>query len=93
MSLSTMIQVFFTFALRKAMKLLTCILLLYVSVLIAWPCFDVPDNEHIINTEISQNSHSHNHNAGDLCSPFCACSCCVSPIISQDFIIQSNTFL
>jgi hypothetical protein len=84
---------FFTFVPDMTMKNTSCILLFYVLVLIALPCFDVSGHEHIIHTEISQNPHNHDHNGVDLCSPFCACSCCVSHLISPAYIIQIDTIL
>jgi hypothetical protein len=75
------------------MKILNLILIFYVLVLIAIPCFDVPDGVPVHNTGISHESHHHSHDGNDFCSPFCACSCCVSPIISPECVIRINAFL
>jgi hypothetical protein len=85
--------VFFTFAPETTMKLLNVILIFYVLVLIAIPCFDVPNDAPVTNSEIAPVSNHHNHDGSDFCSPFCACNCCVSPIVSPDYVIQINTFL
>jgi hypothetical protein len=85
-------EVFFTFVSLIEMKSSACILVLYFLVLMAMPCFDVPNDVHIGSFGISQTSTAHTHEGGDLCSPFCACSCCVSPVISQDYVIHITTF-
>lgn len=78
---------------ENTMKLFSTILLLYIFALVALPCADVSNADQVKNTAISQNSHTHRHSADDLCSPFCACSCCVSSIISPEYAIQLNNCL
>jgi hypothetical protein len=85
-------EVFFTFVPEITMKVLNGILIFYVLVLLALPCLDVPKDVAAVHTEISHGAHSHNHDGDDLCSPFCACSCCVSPIVSPDYVVQISTF-
>jgi len=65
---------------RNEMKAFACILSLYILILTAIPCIDVPQDHAAINTELSQATANHFHNDLDTCSPFCVCSCCVSPI-------------
>jgi hypothetical protein len=74
------------------MRLFTCILSLYILALSVMPCIDVPKDKGFKHSDISQNSNEKSNNENDLCSPFCTCNCCVSPIIYQDYIIQYNTF-
>ena len=62
------------------MKVFAFILSLYILILVAIPCVDVPPNHALQKNELSQNANSHHHNDSDTCSPFCVCSCCVSPI-------------
>jgi len=68
------------------MKILTFILSLYVLVLTAIPCFDVPKDNDLHKIELSNTSSDHQENDTDLCSPFCTCDCCVSPIINNSII-------
>ena len=73
------------------MKILACILSLYILALIAIPCIDRPVDHPLQKTEIAQNtSGSHQHEC-DHCSPFCACNCCTSPVIQMDFNIQFDS--
>jgi hypothetical protein len=69
------------------MKVSACILCVYLLVLIAIPCVDLPEDFEQANTELNQNNTDSSPNDVDLCSPFCACNCCVSPIANQDFFI------
>ncbi|MDP4238907.1 MAG: hypothetical protein Q8904_05475 [Bacteroidota bacterium] len=62
------------------MKALACILSLYILILTAIPCNDVPPDHAAFKTELSPNSTGHHQNTTDTCTPFCVCNCCVSPI-------------
>jgi len=62
------------------MKVFACILSLYILILVAMPCVDVPQDHGVQKTELSQNTNIPQPNDADTCSPFCVCSCCVSPI-------------
>ncbi|MDD4968660.1 MAG: hypothetical protein PHT07_04440 [Paludibacter sp.] len=62
------------------MKAFACILSLYILILTAIPCVDVPQDNATQKIELSQSSNSPQHNDLDTCSPFCVCNCCVSPI-------------
>lgn len=65
------------------MKALAWILSIYILILTAIPCVDVPQDNAMLKVELSQNAPHHQHNDVDQCSPFCVCSCCVSPIAHQ----------
>jgi len=66
---------------RNEMKAFACILSLYILILTAIPCVDVPQDSATQKVEFSQSTcNHHQHNDIDSCSPFCVCSCCVSPI-------------
>jgi len=74
-------------------KIITCILPLYLLVLTAVPCIDVPMDNRLQGIELSLNTSNGSHNDIDFCSPFCTCNCCVSPIIHQDNTIHYKHFL
>jgi hypothetical protein len=87
------LELFNIFGVNSRMKVSAIILFLYVFALTALPCIDVPKDNILQQIELSHNSSDRNHNDADLCSPFCCCNCCVSPIINQDYIIQYNPIL
>jgi hypothetical protein len=73
------------------MKLFAYILSVYILILTATPCIDVPDN--IMHKIEHTQDANHNHNTGnDNCSPFCTCQCCATPVVFQEFIVQFNCF-
>jgi hypothetical protein len=74
------------------MKLFTYILSFYILVLIAVPCNDVSKDNTLQKVELSQNTTGNHQNEKDHCPPFCACNCCVTPIIYQGYIIQFYDF-
>jgi len=74
-------------------KFITGILTLYLVALVVIPCVDVHNDHGAHHMELSVNITEGHHNGVDLCTPFCACNCCVSPIITQDYISQPNLFL
>lgn len=65
------------------MKVLAFILSFYVLVLAAMPCVDVPKDNNLHNFELTNSLSDHHEHENDLCSPFCTCDCCVSPIINN----------
>ena len=84
-----MVKHFFIFAVIKTkMKLFAAILSVYVILLATLPCVDVDSCLTLQKMEVSHaatDDHSHD---GDLCSPFCNCNCCVSPVLVADFAIK-----
>ena len=74
------------------MKLFSCILSLYLLMLTAFPCIDSPKDNSMPDTELSQTPLADHQSNSELCSPFCVCDCCISPIIYQDCTIQINFF-
>ncbi len=68
------------------MKILAFILSIYILALNFTPCEDSKSLDSLDNTEISLATDSeHDHNALDLCSPFCICQCCQISIDIVDF--------
>ncbi|MBP8849838.1 MAG: hypothetical protein KBG80_04705 [Breznakibacter sp.] len=61
-------------------RVLALIFSLYILALTALPCVDVHKDEAETKIELSDTAHNH-HNENDLCSPFCTCDCCVSPVL------------
>ena len=74
------------------MKFLACIMSLYILVLIAVPCADHPEDHVLVKNEIVSGTHQDRDHAGDQCSPFCTCDCCVSPILYQDHTLIFQCF-
>jgi hypothetical protein len=75
------------------MKFLTIILSFYLLLLTAIPCIDTSVDNTLNKTELSQeNQDNHQHNDSDLCSPFCACNCCATSVIFQQYLVQINYF-
>ena len=68
---------FYTFAvISKLMKVFARLLSLYILVLTAVPCFDVPQDQALAKTELSQQNDASRQQDMDSCSPFCVCDCC-----------------
>jgi len=63
------------------MKLSACILSLYIFLLTACPCADLVSDQFIQKTSLSHHSKDSHESGCDMCSPFCTCNCCVSPIL------------
>ena len=80
------IQLTFIFALL--MRLLACILSIYILVLTAMPCCDRPESGSVQKTEVAQKTGSVPHQDIDHCSPFCSCNCCSSPKVQVDQAIS-----
>ncbi|MFC0318723.1 MULTISPECIES: DUF6660 family protein [Olivibacter] len=57
------------------MKWIATILLFYFSTLFTVPCSDIT-NECEERRTTSFQTHSHNQDSDDYCSPFCQCTCC-----------------
>lgn len=59
------------------MKFLTVIFGIYILALSVMPCGDTY-NAYKTNTVLTENSQSHSHDSdhNDQCSPFCTCACC-----------------
>ena len=70
------------------MKFFATLFSLYILFLVAFPCADKPDGNMLQKTEISKSSTSSSMPDLDQCSPFCVCSCCVSGIIHQVFVLS-----
>ena len=69
-----------------SVKILAFILSIYILALNFTPCEDSKSLESTDNTELSQAFEvGHDHNALDLCSPFCICQCCQINIDIVDF--------
>ncbi|WP_423776237.1 DUF6660 family protein [Bacteroides graminisolvens] len=68
------------------MRFLAYILSLYILVLTAIPCLDIPEFLSSGNVQVTQNTTNKTQDLPDvdLCSPFCHCSCCVSFISYQE---------
>lgn len=61
------------------MKYITFIVALIVVAASIAPCLDIEANSFIdIKTELVGSDTNQHQAAGDLCSPFCTCSCCVT---------------
>jgi len=66
------------------MKIIACILSVYILVLTVKPCDDVPGMRLVPGINIDFDSHHHDY---DSCSPFCVCQCCQAHVfvtIPQD---------
>jgi len=74
------------------MKAFACILSLYLLILTAIPCHDVPKDNAAFKTELCQNTTNTHSNDIDTCSPFCVCNCCVSPISHQVFKVSFTCY-
>lgn len=72
------------------MKAIYYILSVYILILSAIPCMDVPKDPSLQKTEIAQNTANHQHQDFGSCSPFCICNCCTSPILTHVYAIRFN---
>lgn len=74
------------------MKFITFILALIVVAASIAPCLDVEvDSFSDIKKELFTNDADQHQATGDLCSPFCTCSCCVTSIDVFSFIYTLHT--
>ena len=74
------------------MKIFAFILSFYILALTALPCIDVPEDNNLDMNKVSQNTSDGHTNDSDHCSPFCSCSCCVTPVIHQVYSIDFKCF-
>jgi hypothetical protein len=75
------------------MKFFAFILSVYFLALTITPCIDVPKDDSLQKVELSKRVPVNSQNEADHCSPFCACSCCATPVISQVYVIHFDSFL
>jgi len=68
------------------MKYFAFILSVYVLVLTAIPCVDLPKDDNLHKTELTNSATEHHEHTTDQCSPFCVCVCCATPIINNSTI-------
>jgi len=74
------------------MRLIACILSVYILLLSVLPCPDVPE-DHVTHTiELTQQAADSHADHTDHCSPFCTCSCCSVPVIYASYGFQFNDF-
>jgi hypothetical protein len=74
------------------MKILAYILSLYILVLTAIPCIDIPYNNSLQKIELTTKTTDNHQNDIDDCSPFCTCQCCATPVVFQISIIDFKSF-
>jgi len=70
------------------MKIIAFILSVYIILLIAMPCVDVPNDHNSLKLELSNLKTDNHHSDSNLCTPFCTCDCCITPVIQQDSSIR-----
>lgn len=58
------------------MKFFAYTLVFVVLVLTAIPCVDIPKDNSVQKTELSNTTSDHHQSDADHCSPFCTCQCC-----------------
>ena len=68
------------------MKVFALFMAIYILVLSAVPCSDVHNdfNDKNTKTELTQ-THDHQQDKDDNCTPFCTCTCCSASVIAVDF--------
>ena len=92
------------------MKIFSFLLSIYIFCLAVLPCSDIhlvlEESKHSVAYQDDHESHDHNQNKEQHCSPFCTCTCCHTSInvefgsrnvlVSTKFVQVSrvdNTFL
>ena len=60
--------------------------------LIAIPCADGHKDNNIHKVSHSQNTSDNQQDCNDQCSPFCTCSCCVTFVITQDYVVLFKSY-
>lgn len=74
------------------MKLINFILALIVVAASIAPCLDIEaDSFRDIKTELISSDANQHQAAGDLCSPFCTCSCCVTSADVSSCVYKLHT--
>ena len=74
------------------MKIFAYIFSIYILTLTAIPCVDLPEENAMLKTVNISDSTTNHQNENDYCSPFCSCSCCVTPIIYQVFTVEFKCY-
>ncbi|HPT21395.1 MAG TPA: hypothetical protein PLR88_05565 [Bacteroidales bacterium] len=74
------------------MKFFTFILSFYILGLIAMPCADIKADNSSHKEKMTEHSTDSRHHDHHHCSPFCTCECCVTPVITDDTIIEFNSY-
>ncbi len=77
---------------NRPMKLFAFILSCYILFLTALPCIDKPEDTTMDDSGLSKLPADNHSNDSDHCSPFCSCSCCVTPVIYQVYSIELECF-
>ena len=74
------------------MKLFAYILSFVVLALTAIPCVDVPKDNSVQKTELSNTTSDNNHQSDtDHCSPFCTCQCCQTNFYVSNIAVTFTT--
>ena len=77
----------------RMMKIFTYLFAVYILALTTLPCVDKPEELVMQKSEFTKSTTTHHHQSDiDLCSPFCTCNCCASPVIQPDLAISFESF-
>ena len=74
------------------MKIIAIILSVYILVLTAVPCIDVPQDNTLHKTELSTKTSDNHQSNTNNCSPFWPCNSCVAPVVSKVCSLSFNCF-
>lgn len=77
---------FYYFCMFVSMRLAVFIFSFLIMGLAIMPCLDSNTCENEVSS--LSNEHNHSQDKGDLCSPFCTCTCCGS----IGFVANTSTF-
>ena len=72
------------------MKLFASILSIYILLLTAIPCVDVPPDKNLHKMQLFGQTTNDHPSDTDHCTPFCPCDCCLTPVIQEEPSIQLN---
>lgn len=67
----------------KLRKFLHIGISVYILALLTVPCNDVCDNTGELQPAVLRKALTHRGMESDLCTPFCSCSCCACPFMSE----------
>ncbi|HEY1045855.1 MAG TPA: DUF6660 family protein [Bacteroidia bacterium] len=66
---------------KKVKKILTNALWVYLLTLLVLPCNDNCGSESHEQPITMEQAQDHHEEENDLCTPFCICSCCATPVL------------
>ena len=66
---------------QKVKKILANVLWVYLLTLLVLPCNDTCGSDSHVQPITLEQAQDHHEEENNLCTPFCTCSCCATPVL------------